>query len=216
MSSATSSAGWVFRGAAAVIAAAVADPIIEGLSNAGVFGPGRFTDHSNIDVIPALCIALGLLLILVALLARGLIKEGPYPPKWVRSCAVFVGSRSLWNMLPSTYLMQMIALFGMETLEQIATAGHPLGAMVWLGGPVAASMIIHGISCVVFTWALSRIVVSSARTIARAVRQALELLRALLVNDAPAVAAYHVAACRFIEPYLRALQGRAPPILSRP
>ncbi len=215
MRSARSSAGWVFRGAAAVIAAAMADPIIESLSNAGVFGPGRFTDHSTIDVIPALCVALGLVLILVVMLARGLIKESDHPPQWVRSCAAFVGSRSLWNMLPSTYLMQMVVLFGMETLEQIATAGHPLGAMVWLGAPIAASMIIHAISCVVFTWALSRIVVSSARTIARAVRQALELLRALLANDAPPVAAYHVAARRFIEPYLRALHGRAPPILSR-
>ena len=40
--------------AAAVIAAAIADPMIESASNAGWFGPGILTDHSNLDVLPAL------------------------------------------------------------------------------------------------------------------------------------------------------------------
>lgn len=198
-----------------MVAAAVADPIVESMSNAGVFGPGRFTDHSTIDVIPALCMAVGLLLVSAALCARRLINESAYPPRWVRCCAAYLGSRSLWEMLPSIFVMQMAVLFAMETLEQIAIAGHLLGGTVWLGGPIAASALIHAISCVSFTWTLSRIVVSSARTIARAVQLALEILQTLLAGEAPLADAYHIATRRFIEPYLRALQGRAPPLLSR-
>src|ERR1700694_3279642 len=40
--------------AVALVALAIADPLTEWASNAGLFGPGNFTDHSNADVVPAL------------------------------------------------------------------------------------------------------------------------------------------------------------------
>jgi hypothetical protein len=115
-------------------------------------------------------------------------------------------------MLPSIFLLQLIALFGMETLEQIATAGHPLGGTLWLGGPALFSLAAHFISCVLCAWALYHGLRWSARAIVRAMRIALEVLRRLL--EAPAVPRFgfcFTPRSKFIEPYLHALHGRAPP-----
>ena len=43
------------------MAAAIADPLVEFASNAGWFGAGNFTDHSNLDVVPALFAGVALL-----------------------------------------------------------------------------------------------------------------------------------------------------------
>src|SRR5208283_1357179 len=51
----------LFCGTVAILAAALADPLVEFASNAGLFGGGAFTDHSMLDVLPAL-IAGGLFL----------------------------------------------------------------------------------------------------------------------------------------------------------
>jgi hypothetical protein len=115
-------------------------------------------------------------------------------------------------MLPSIFVLQLIALFGMETLEQIATVGHPLGGTLWLGGPVLFSFAAHLLSCVVSAWALYHGLRWSARAIVRAVRVALEVLRRLLEPPAfPRFALWFTPRSKFIEPYLRALHGRAPP-----
>src|SRR5579863_7532885 len=47
-----------FCAAVAMIAAAIADPLVESASNAGWFGPGNFTDHSTWDVVPAFLVGL--------------------------------------------------------------------------------------------------------------------------------------------------------------
>lgn len=204
--------GWLFRMAVAVAAAAVADPLIERLSDTGIFGPGRFTDNSTIDVIPALLVALCLGTLFVIVSSRRMLGRTSYPPAWLRRCAVEIDSESVRCMLPAIFILQLVALFGMETLEQIATSGHPLGGTVWLGGPVAASLLGHALSCVVFAWALFRGLHWAARSIVRAVRIALEILQRLTESDAvPQNALCSAVRPKCIEPYLRALQGRAPP-----
>src|SRR5262249_25040176 len=47
-----------FSLAVAVIASAIADPLLEAASNAGIFGNAHYTDHSNLDVLPALAVGL--------------------------------------------------------------------------------------------------------------------------------------------------------------
>jgi hypothetical protein len=42
----------------AVLAAAIADPLVEFASNAGWFGPGNFTDRSNLDVGPVFALGI--------------------------------------------------------------------------------------------------------------------------------------------------------------
>lgn len=204
--------GWLFRMAVAVSAAAVANPLIEWLSDTGTFGPGRFTDRSNLDVIPALTVAFALGMLFVIVLARRMFSRNSYPPQWLRRYAGEIGPASVRRMLPSIFVLQLIALFGMETLEQIATAGHPLGGTIWLGGPAAFSIAGHFLSCIVFAWALFHGLHWSARTIVRAVRIALEILRRILQPPAVPHSSFNVSVRpKCIEPYLRALHGRAPP-----
>jgi hypothetical protein len=205
-------AAWIFRLAVAVTAAATADPILERMSNAGVFGSGQLTDHSNLDVIPALCIAFALSALFVFLLVRRTLVRTTYPPNWLRHCAADIHAQSWRRMLPSIFAMQMICLFVMETLEQIVVAGHPLGGTVWLGAPVVASVLFHLLVCFVSAWALFRALHWSTRAIVRIVRFALEILRKLFEQSPPPrLGLRYRALPKFIEPYLRALQGRAPP-----
>lgn len=204
--------GWLFRVVVAVAAAAVADPLVERLSDTGMFGPGRFTDHSNLDVIPALLVAFGLSALFVAVLAARMLRKPVYPPQWLRRYAGELDSASVCRMLPSIFVLQIVALLGMETLEQIITAGHPLGGALWLGGPIAFSLCGHFLSCAIFTWALFHALHWSAREIVRVVRIALEILRRLLEPaQVPHSALCFAARPKCIEPYLHSLQGRAPP-----
>jgi len=65
----------IFCLTAAVTAAAVIDPAVEWLANHGRFGPGAFTDHSNLDVLPALGVGLCFALAFVAVLARRMLRR---------------------------------------------------------------------------------------------------------------------------------------------
>jgi hypothetical protein len=125
--------------AVAVIAAAVADPIVEFASNAGWFGPGNFTDRSNLDVFPALVVGLGAL-------ALYLIGRAP---------AILAGTalpRRLVSLVPAIFVLQIAVLYVMETAEQFIVGGHTLGPVVWLGGPITASLAIHAALCVTVTF----------------------------------------------------------------
>ena len=203
---------WLFRITVAIAAAAVADPIVEHLSNTGVFGPGRFTDRSNLDVIPALTIASGVAILFVAILARRMLARNSYPPEWLRRYAFDITADSVRRMLPTIFALQLVALFVMETIEQIVVAGHPFGGTLWLGGPLLVSIAAHFLSCVLSAWALYHGLRWSARAIVRAVRLVLQFLRQLIQAPLLRSRAYGLAPrSKFIEPYLRALQGRAPP-----
>lgn len=190
----------------------MADPVVERLSEAGLFGTAQFTDRSTIDVLPALTVALFVAAAFVAILARRMLRRNSYPPLWLRRYAHDVNAVSVRRMLPAIFAMQLATLFGMETLEQIAIVGHPLGGTLWLGGPVLFSISAHMLSCVVSAWALYHGLRWSARAIVRAVRIAFEVLRQLLKPPAaPRFAFCGTPHAKFIDPYLRALHGRAPP-----
>jgi len=215
MRSSRDSAGWVFRVAAAIGAAALMDPVVEFLSNAGAFGAHRYTDRSNLDVVPALLTGLVFSAVFVAVLARRRLNGSMYPIRWVRRCAGDVGSTSLLRILPSIFALQMGALFGMETLEQILTAGHPLGSTIWLGGPIAVSLLLHALSCITVTCVLSCVLHFAARSIVRAFHNALEFLHRARVQKPLQNALTLQSTYRTpIEPFLRRLLGRAPPALS--
>lgn len=192
---------WIFCAAAAISAAAVTDPFVEHLSNAGFFGPGNFTDRSNADVIPALFA--GLLLCAFALFTevrRAVARSMP-------------AARSL-KLLPAVFALQIGALFGMETLEQICIAGHPLGGLLWLGGPAAFALLVHGLSCVLLTCGMMQAAAHSAKRVVQIIRMALEFLRRILTAPAPLHFSRAAAVSRLLQPLLQVLSGRAPPVLS--
>jgi hypothetical protein len=150
--------------AIAFVAAALADPLVESASNAGWFGPGAFTDHSNLDVVPALLLGIGLLLLYMARKARAVLDGRA------------LGGGPL-RLLPLVLALQVVALYAMETSEQLIAYGHVLNAPVWLGGPVPVSLAVHAI----LGFALTFAVVQSKRTLAfttlRVIRLFVEIAR---------------------------------------
>jgi hypothetical protein len=148
--------------AVAVIAAAVADPLVEFASNAGWFGHGLFTDRSNADVLPALPAGAVVLALFILRRARAILD----------GCAL---PRRCWTLLPAIFVVQLVVLFVMETCEQIVLCGGVLGPAVWLGGPIAASLAMHALSCVAFTWIFAR----CARGLAKTTLRVLHMIRAI-------------------------------------
>ncbi len=136
----------------AVSAATLADPIVEHASNSGVFGAGSFTDRSTIDVLPAAIAALGLAIAYVFVQARrSLARELLAAPS---------------PRMPLTFALQLLVLFGMESVEQLVVAGHPLGGSVWLGGPIVVALVVHALFCVALSLLLTRVLASLAQVAA--------------------------------------------------
>jgi hypothetical protein len=198
--------------AAAIVAATAIDPAMEFLSNRGTFGAGDFTDHSNLDVAPALCAGLIFSLVLLAGIARRALHVGGSAPDWLRGCACVADNRALARCLPAIFALQLAVLWSMETLEQIAVAGRPLGGAIWLGGPIPVSLLLHAAGCLAFAWLLARALRWSAETIVDVVAFIRQLFCALVPQrTVRPPRALDLAPARFLEPILARLNGRAPP-----
>jgi hypothetical protein len=183
--------------AAALVAASIADPLIEFASNSGAFGPGSFTDHSNWDVFPALGAGIALAAIYIGLRVRR---------TFVRA-DVHDGLRpsALLSLLPYVFAAQIALLYVMETVEQFAVAGHALGGLIWLGGPAPVSLAVHAVICVVTTLLLGRLACRLARSAASFVAH---IIAAIAVVPRSAAATFTVVS-------RRADARRRPPLLSR-
>jgi hypothetical protein len=154
----------------ATIAAAIANPLVEYASNARWFGPQHFTDLSNLDVVPALVAGILLLVASIALKVRAGLTQPETPCRLLqefdRAC-----TPALARLLPLAYGLQILALFGMESGEQLAIWGHLGGGTLWIGGPVAISLIAHAIVCCVVAVAAARFVSIMAATTLHVVRR---------------------------------------------
>jgi hypothetical protein len=190
--------------AVAVIAAAFADPLVEAASNAGWFGPGNFTDHSNLDVLPALLLGSIFVFLTVSLRVRR---------ELMRATGLALGA-NLAPLLPTAFAAQIAVLFSMETLEQLVVTGRPLGGMVWIGGPVWFSLAAHAVTCAAVAFTLARAVCACARTTVRVIRQIRELAQRLLLA-APPLAARREDVPFFLlcAPVVCRIGNRAPPAL---
>ena len=187
--------------AVAVIAAAVADPVVEFASNAGWFGPGNFTDRSNLDVFPALVVGIGVLALYLIGTARAVLAGTALP-------------RRIGSFLPAIFVLQIAALYVMETTEQLIVGGHTLGPAVWLEGPLFASLAIHAAFGATATFWIAR----SARGLA-----ATTLRVIALIKTTPSFAAHRFEilprrrcdepSFRQLVPVLCRIGERAPPLL---
>lgn len=196
---------WIFAIAAAVIAAATVDPIVERLSNAGFFGPGSYTDHSNGDVLPALCAGALCSIAFVILAAVRSLGFANALSQWLeRPAREFDGLR-VRALLGRIYALQIAVLFVMETAEQKIVLGHFLGGAVWLGGPVLASLALHFVGCIVVSLLLSRFLQLLARRV-------VAVVRAIWSTFMP----IGVARTRFVRPREPELACLFAPLLERP
>ena len=191
-----------FALAAAVVAAAIADPCVEAVSNAGTFGPGAFTDGSNLDVLPALALGLGLLCVLLVARIRG---------EMLRASGDALRG-GIAQLLPAIFVAQMGVLYAMETLEQIVVTGHVMGAAVWLGGPIAFSLAVHAVFCVAVAYALAAMVHGLARHTVRVIRLIRALVERSIHGESPAAPrAWQAPPVPRSAPVLCHIGNRAPP-----
>ena len=198
-----------FSLAVAVIAATVADPLLEAASNAGVFGSGTFTDHSNLDVLPALGFGIIAVVIHVLLRIRGRNGNDAMIKECLRRWDVSLRWRAA-TLLPLTFVAQMLALYSMETIEQIVVAGHPLGGLIWLGAPAAIAVTVHALMCVAAFFVATCVM----HEVAWATLRVVTVICAILTRDD--IRAFVVPRLRILlrkeqAPELWTAGGRAPP-----
>ena len=159
--------------AVAAIAAALADLVIEGLANHGVFGRTRFTDGSNAVNGPAAVLGAIFLLRFLYLRVRCALRAGGNAAAASGPTLRELSIAQIAVRIGAIFVVQIVALWAMETVEQYAVFGHGFGGTIWLGGPVALSLVMHAAVCVVTAF--------SARFILRALEpRAVRLLRAML------------------------------------
>lgn len=200
--------------AVAVIAAAIGDPLVEFASNSGWFGRGNFTDHSNLDVLPALIAGVAFAIFHVALrVKRALADPGKAAPELLRASSAALRP-GIAGLLPATFALQIAALFLMETAEQYAVYGHALGGLVWLGGPALVSVAVHAVLCAVVAVAIARTVRALAVTTLRVIRL-VRALAAFPAHGARPIALRRRAAVSIdrSRPVLCRIGERAPPLL---
>jgi hypothetical protein len=157
-----------FGVAVAFVALALADPLTEWASNAGLFGAGNFTDHSNADVFPALFVGFAFFALHVVMRARHISRHHQGRPQaWLGAWARALDARTLTRLLPGVFAVQIGALYLMETSEQLVVLGHGVGGTVWLGAPILVSLTIHAAFCAISMFAISRVVRAFAKTALR-------------------------------------------------
>ena len=179
MSAAGQAARGTFAVASAITAAALGDPIVEGLANAGVFGAGRFTDRSTADVLPALLLGVVFAAIYVASLVRRFLAPEWRAASWLQQSALALTGGTVRRMLPLMLALQFIVLLLMESIEQRAVFGHLLGGSLWLGGPIAASLVIHALVGMLVAFLFAQSLRRVATRVAAIIRIALRLTLAL-------------------------------------
>jgi hypothetical protein len=198
--------GWSrlpFLMAVALVAAAITDPLVETIANTGVLGRG-YADNDHSSVIPAL-IAGGILVLLVI-----------GGRTWALAIARRITERSPLHDLPFVLILQFMALFGMESAEQLLDGGRLLGGTVWLGGPAWFSIVTHIVIGVACTLLIARSMRAIARRCAAIVSIAIELiLCARTYGSAPLFARRrHHGTRRYAQAiHVRQTGERAPPLL---
>jgi hypothetical protein len=199
--------------AVAAISAAIADPLVEWASNAGRFGPGNFTDHSSADVVPALLVGVLFVATHLLLRIRRALTSGPTHDLLRASRAALSGR--VVRLLPLMCAIQILALYCMETAEQVAVVGHPLGGTIWLGGPVLVSLAVHAIACVLVACAASKVLRALTRSAVLAVRIILAMAARPARGVSPTELGRPSACCSQIAFFVLCNVGeRAPPLLT--
>jgi hypothetical protein len=199
----------LFVGAVATCAAACGDLLVESLSNHGFFGPGRFTDGSNVDIAPVGIVGSALLLGCLLFLVRHKL-AGNTGTQYRRSLTAVLAPLTVAWMLPVILFLQIVLLWTMETSEQYLVIGHGLGGTIWLGAPTGASLLLHAAICLIVTFATRRLLSFLEPRAVRIIRRLLALT-AFAPEAAIAVAGRPVLPRNPRESLLQGIAKRGPP-----
>jgi hypothetical protein len=202
--------------AVALVAAAIADPLVESISNTGVLG-GHYADDNHTGVLPTLLAGVLLILEIAAVRCfQDLRSSGGRSLDPVADVARGFSTRSPAQDLPCVLALQFAILFMLESTEELVFGGKLLGGIAWLGGPICFSLLTHaliGSGCLLL---LRRLMRAMSTALVSLVRIAIELI--LIARDLGERGA--VLRRRDVPPHLRAqspharqIGGRAPPLL---
>jgi hypothetical protein len=178
-----------FACAVALIAAAIGDPIVEAISNTGIFGHG-YSDNNHLGVIPTLIAgtALYVLLVIRLYLAKVNLCEITSRSKrsrrsatelrddWLIDIARYVNARPAAHDLPVIIALQFVALYLMESAEQLALGERLMGGTMWLGGPALFSVVAHTLITIACTLVIARVMRRIVKRVAQIVETAIEFL----------------------------------------
>jgi hypothetical protein len=207
--------------AVALVAAAIADPVVESISNTGVFG-GHYADDNHTGVIPTLLAGLLLMFEIAAvrcfqsLRSSNRSKGSNGSNGRLADVAREFSTRSPARDLPSVLALQLAVLFMLESTEQLLVGGKLLGGIVWLGGPICFSLFTHaliGSGCLLL---VRRLIRAMSTALASLVRIAIEFISiARILGERGAVHRRRGAPAhlRAQAPHVRQIGGRAPPLL---
>ncbi|HUA08275.1 MAG TPA: hypothetical protein VMA98_03305 [Candidatus Acidoferrales bacterium] len=162
---------WINRAAVALVAAALADPLVESIANSGIVGRG-YHDNDHASVVPTLVAGTMLVLLLITARCVRLVNLAPGRRSRLLAVARRISERSPIRDLPYVLSLQFAALFAMESSEQLMLVHRLSGGSAWLGGPVWFSVLTHvaiGVACTVL----------AARTMRAVVRGCADLVIAL-------------------------------------
>jgi len=202
--------------ASALVAVALADPLMEAASNAGLFGRGNFTDHSNLDVLPAFVLGITFAVAWAIARMRQLPDAQSRGSAFLRNSASALDTATIVKMLPTAVAIQICALFAMETLEQIAVFGHPLGGSIWLGGPIFISLGLHAFFGVAVAAFFGKTLHAFAETLARIALRIRRLIVSLNLEGAlKAVPLRRLPLAHSFSPMVCRIGERAPPFSLR-
>jgi hypothetical protein len=161
----------VFVCAVALFAAVIGDAVVEGVSNTGALWRGNYTDRSSLDLFPVFLLAVTAFIMTKGLsLLEHARATGLSTRAIVLSTSRAVVAAEIVRLLPIIFMLQLAILYSMETTEQIFVYGHAFGGTLWLGGPVAASLVIHALCAVATAFVLSSALSALGRALTRIVR----------------------------------------------
>jgi hypothetical protein len=207
-----------FLFAVAFIAAGFGDPVVESVSNTGIFG--HYVDNNHLGVVPTLLA--GAVVIAEVLLLR-------FVEAWRRSTnrsrgslvdiARGFGSRSVARDFPLIFALQLLSVFVLENGEQLVAGGKLLGGTVWLGGPILFSLIAHAIVGGLCTFSLDACMRAIVRAFASLVQTAVRFIWLAVARARVVPFRLDRRASWFLRaqaPHVREIGGRAPPLLQTP
>jgi hypothetical protein len=211
------SSRWLFLVTVAIVAAAIADPIVETIANTHVFG-GKYRDDNHLGIVPTLLAGSVLFGVTVAIRffeswRRG--RTGASERDWLADAARDACSRRPTDDLPWILVLQVAALFAIESCEQLAGGGRLLGGIAWLGGPPVFALATHALLGVACTFGLAAFMRGVVRTLASLVHAALAfiwLLHARRSTERFGRGARSSRHARAQAPHVRQIGGRAPPL----
>jgi hypothetical protein len=202
----------------ALVAAAIGDPLVESISNTGIFGSG-YSDDNHQSVLTVLLAGLVLSALLVAARLRFASGKSGSLRDWLRGATAGFAKTSASRNIAIVFAVQLLVVFAMENCEQSLVHGDPLRGLSWLGAPVLVGLAIHFAVCLCCAFAARRVTSALLAAAIVAICDVLDRLLADRERDA-----FRAFACRsqrqtVDRPELlavRRIRGRAPPFATAP